>query len=91
MIKQIENADPNRKYPLSWELINEITGRKTTKKGMIKGKNQKECLQTWYKHIQDLLVKPPNIENENEMIIQVIQPLEIKRGSFELYEYKLAK
>ena len=45
-IKQIENADLNRKYLLSWELINEITGRKTTQKGMIKGKNQKERLQT---------------------------------------------
>ena len=40
-IKQIENGDLNRKYLLSWELINEITGRKTTQKGMIKGKNQK--------------------------------------------------
>ena len=40
-IKQIVNADLNRKYQLSWELINEITGRKTTQKGMIKGKNQK--------------------------------------------------
>ena len=43
-IKQIENADLNRKYILSWELINEITGRKTNQKGMIKGKNQKERL-----------------------------------------------
>ena len=25
------------------------------------------------------------------MIIQVIQPLEIKSGAFEMYEYKLAK
>ena len=28
---------------------------------------------------------------KNEMIIQVIRPLEIKRGDFEMYEYKLAK
>ena len=58
---------------------------------MIKGKNQKERLQTWYKHFQDLLGKPPNIEDENETIIQVIQHLEIKRGAFEMYEYMLAK
>ena len=58
---------------------------------MIKGKNQKEQLQTWYKHFQDLLGKPPNIEDENETIIQVIQYLEIKRRAFEMYEYKLAK
>ena len=90
-IKQIENADINRKFLLSWELINEITGRKTTQKGMIKGKNQKERLQTWYKHFQDLLGKPPNIKDENETIIQVIQHLQIKCGAFEMYEYKLAK
>ena len=44
---------------------------------MIKGKNQKERLQTWYKHFHDLLGKSPNIEDENETIIQVIQYLEI--------------
>ena len=38
-IKKIENADLNRKYLLSWELINEITDRKTTQKGLIKVKN----------------------------------------------------
>ena len=65
-IKQIENADLNRKYLLSWKLINEITGRKTTQKGMIKGKNQKERLQTSYKHFQDLLGKLPNVEDEND-------------------------
>ena len=50
-----------------------------------------ERLQTWYKYFQDLLGKHPNIEYENEMKIQVIQPLEIKRGAFEMYMYKLAK
>ena len=58
---------------------------------MIKGKNHKERLQPWYKHFQDLLGKPQNIEEENETIIQVIQHLEIKCGAFEMYEYKLAK
>ena len=45
---------------------------KQLKKVKIKGKNQKERLQTWYKYFQDLLGKPPNIEDENETIIQVI-------------------
>ena len=65
--------------------------REISQKGMIKGKNQKERLQTWYKHFHDLLGKPPNIEDEYETIIQVIQHLEIKHGAFEMYEYKLAK
>ena len=46
-IEQIENADINISYLLSWELINEITGRKSTQKGMIKGRNQKERLQSF--------------------------------------------
>ena len=37
----IENDDINRRHLLSWELINEITGRKSNQKGMIKGINQK--------------------------------------------------
>ena len=58
---------------------------------MVKGKNQKERIQTWYKDFQDLLGKPPNVEDENQTIIQVIKHLEIKRGAFEMYEYRLAK
>ena len=60
---------------------------------MIKGNNQKERLQNWYKHFQGLLCKLPTIKivDENEMIIQVIPPLYINRGYFEMYKYKLAK
>ena len=76
-------------YLLSWELINEITGRKSTQKGMIKGINQKERLQTWYNHFQGLLGRPPEIEDEP--ITQVLPPLEIKRGPFDINEYKRAK
>ena len=75
-INKIENADLNRKYILSWELINEITGRKTTQKGVIKGKKQKERLHTWYKHFEGLSGRSPKIEDENGMIIQVIPPLD---------------
>ena len=57
---------------------------------MIKGINQKEHLQTWYTHFQGLLGRPPEIE-EDELITQVIPPLEIKRGPFDINEYKRAK
>ena len=48
----------------------EITGRKSTQKGMIKGRNQKERLQTWYNPLQGLLGRPPEID-EDEPITQV--------------------
>ena len=57
---------------------------------MIKGRNQKERLQTWYNHFQGLLGRPPEIE-EDEPITQVLPPLEIKYGPFDINEYKRAK
>ena len=35
-----------------------------------------------YEDNPNRFIRPPNIEDENETIIQVIQPLEIKRGDF---------
>ena len=58
---------------------------------MIKGNNQKERLQTWYKYFQDLLGKPLKSEDENEVIIQVILHIDMHYGDFEIYMYKLAK
>ena len=88
-IEHIENSDINRRYLFSWELINEITGRKSTQKDMIKGRNQKERLQTWYNRVQCLLGRPPEIE-EDEPITQVLPPLQIKRRPFDINEFKRA-
>ena len=53
---------------------------------MIKGRNQKERLQTWHNHFQCFFVclrgSPPEIEEVDEPIIQILQPLEIKCGPF---------
>jgi len=40
MITKVEQADANSKHGMSWRLINEITGRKDAKKGIIKGKSK---------------------------------------------------
>ena len=37
-INKVEQADANSKHVMSWRLINEITGRKDAKKGIIKVK-----------------------------------------------------
>ena len=57
---------------------------------MKKGRKQKEQLQTWYNHFQSLLGRPPEIEDDYP-ITQVLPPLEIKRESFDINEYKRAK
>ena len=42
MIKKVETADNRQKYKESCELINTITGRNTSKKGLIKGNSKEE-------------------------------------------------
>jgi len=90
-IREIENADENSKYQLGWQLINEITGRRQCKKGMIKGQTQEERLKSWYMHFQKLLGNPPDIGDETEEIAQIIPPLDIKLGAFDRGEYEKAK
>jgi len=90
-IREIEDADENCKYQLSWELINEISGRRQSKRGIIKGNSQEERLKSWYTHFQRLLGNPPNIGSETEEIPQIIPPLDIKTGAFDKGEYKKAK
>ena len=61
---------------------------------MIKGRHQKEQLQTWYNHFQGLLGRPPEIEEDEPIRFeptQVLPPLEIKRGPLDINEYKRAK
>ena len=90
-IKEIEEADINSQYQLGWQLINEITGRRKSKRGMIKGSTQEERLKSWHTHFQQLLGNPPNIGNEADEIPQIIQPLNMKIGAFDKEEYGKAK
>ena len=45
-IRSVETANDNARHGESWKLINRITGRKTSKKGIIKAKNAKEKIKT---------------------------------------------
>ena len=42
MIGQVETAHEESRHKESWRLINEITRRKTAKKGIIKAKDKKD-------------------------------------------------
>ena len=51
MIKQVDTSDNRHKYKESWELIIKITGRKTDKKGLIKGNSKEERVNRWFEHL----------------------------------------
>ena len=90
-IKQVEHTNLNSQHKASWDLINEISGRKTGKKGQIKGETQVERLETWYNHFQQLLGDHPLITDEHEEICQVHLEFDMRTHAFDKEEYNAAK
>ena len=96
LIKQVESADNQRRHGESWKIINKITGRKTAKKSMIKGKTKEERVETWFKHFKSLLGKKNDTdgsdeEEEEEDIGKVLDNLDIDDGPFSQSELQKAK
>ena len=87
-VTQIEQWNKTSKHQESWKLINEITGRKTTKRAIFKGRNKEERKLVWY--FQELLGKPRKIINENENINTIADEneLKIKTGPFTKSEFE---
>ena len=92
-ITQIEQSHKTNKHQESWKLINEITGRKTTKRAILKGWNMEETVTNWYGYFKDLLSKPPKVMNENENINIILDEseLNIKTDPFTNSEYENGK
>lgn len=93
MITQVEEANSRMQHAESWKLINKISGRKTTKKGIIKGKSKEDRIKSWYKHFSELLGSEPKIpENDaEEEITNVFNNLNIATGPFTMNEYQEVK
>ena len=89
-VTQIEHSIKTNKNQESWKLINEITGRKTTKRAILKGRNKEERVKNWYGYFKELLGKPPKIINENENINTILDEneLNIKTSPFTNSEYE---
>ena len=47
-LTQTEQSNKTNKHQECWKLINEITGRKTTKRAILKGRNKEERVKNWY-------------------------------------------
>ena len=89
-IDEIENAQNENRYKLSWKLVNEISGRKSSKKGQLEGDTKEDRVKNWYNHFSNLLGKPPATE-ENVEIDKVFDNLAIDDGPFTIEEFHKAK
>ena len=89
MVAIVESADIRSQHGESWRLINEISGRMTAQKGILKGKSTKERLDNWQKHFSELLGKEPVVPEEsvNEVIDTVLSPEELKKYSNRAFHY----
>ena len=50
LVSKVEQANSQNKMKESWQLINKLTNRKRSKKGIIKGTTKEERLNKWYEH-----------------------------------------
>ena len=95
MILRVETADSRAQHAESWRLINQISGRKVSKKGILKGHSSKERVDSWYLHFSQLLGKEPDIPNDttDDEILTVFNEndLNIKTGAFSMDEYQEVK
>ena len=91
MISCVEEADEKSRHGESWKLINHITGRKSAKKGIIKGKSKQERLNSWYKHFSELLGKELVVTDADEDIPKIFDILDISTEDFTQEEYQDVK
>ena len=91
MIRETEEADIRKQHRESWKLINNITGRKAAKKGIIEGNCREERLNNWHKHFSNLLGQESNTVEDNVEITNIFENLEIDDNEFTMEEVEIAK
>lgn len=79
-ILEIEKAHLNQKARLAWDTVNEITGRKGTKKGQIRAESPEERVQLWKEHFKNLLGQPPVIDDHP--VEKVFDTLPVETNDF---------
>ena len=91
-ITLIETAAKRSQSSKCWNLINEVSGQRSSKKGILKGKNKGERIRSWYNHFSDLLGKGPTISNDCGVQVQTIfEDLQIETEPFTKGEYLTVK
>ena len=84
-IEYITMAADNKKSALEWQIVNIISGRKSTNRSKIKAIDQTESLQKWKNHFSSLLGENPIITHQT--IVKIVnKELAIEQGPFTLEE-----
>ena len=84
-VMKIEQADPSMQYMEIWNLINEITGRKSTQSSQFTtqlNELYEDRILLWYEHFRNLLGITPKITDENKKIPRVFENLNINDDKF---------
>ena len=84
-IDKIRNSVEDKQSKITWQMINEVSRKKSTAKAKLKATNQQEWIHLWKQHFENLLGNPPKITHEP--ITKIIsKQLDIKLGPFTLEE-----
>ena len=84
-IDKIRDTVEDRQSRIAWQMINEVSRRKSTAKTKLKATNQQERIKLWKQHFDNLLANPPKVTHEPIMGI-ISKQLDIKLGPFTLEE-----
>ena len=89
--RKVESEYGGKRYGAAWKVINEITGRKRSKEGLVKGKTPQERVDTWFNYYNSLLGTAPIVDDPEEEIPVVFSNLGISDEPFTVTEYAKAK
>ena len=85
-IERLEEMEHSKKHREAWKSINNISGRKKGKSGILEGKNKEERIKNWHKHFKDLLGREPVIRDEQKEIKTIFENLQYPSGPFTMDE-----
>ena len=91
LARKIEVECGGKRYGAAWKVINEITGRKRSKEGLVKGKTPQERVDVWFDYCSKLLGTAPDVDDPDEDIPTVFSNLGISDEPFTAAEYANVK
>jgi len=88
---KIQNLHSEGQYAETWNIINEVSGKRKAKEGLVAGASPEERVSTWFNHFKRQLGEAPNTEGSEEDIPSIFENLPIDDGPFTAEEYTKAK
>ena len=80
-IDKIRDSVEDRQSRIAWQMINEVSRRKSTVKAKMKATSQQDRIHQWKQYFENLLGNPLEVTHEPIMII-LSKQLDIKLGLF---------